>query len=260
MYMRSLGHVLVALAVAGLPILYQSRTPVLQGKRMNQQDKNKDDGARLLDEHTGETAPLNRQVEAARVRVSADGNYACCIAPACSWCLLHMSKCVCVMGVGSGQGACRECHGGWEAAQGSVPGRTKEDVRKMKTFMVASELEGSETAEPASSIGQTVSGPISGQARGRSHVMQAKRSLDAGGGGPALFRGNNCLSCHKMGGSGGSTGPDLSHEALRHASIDWQIRHLKNPSKVSPGSAMPAYSKLRPEELRALAAFLVTRK
>ena len=30
------------------------------------------------------------------------------------------------MGVGSGRGACRECHGGWEAGQGRVRDKTKE--------------------------------------------------------------------------------------------------------------------------------------
>jgi nitric oxide reductase subunit C len=77
--------------------------------------------------------------------------------------------------------------------------------------------------------------------------------------GQKLFAENNCQSCHKMQGSGGTTGPDLTHEAQRHADVAWQIEHLKDPAKVSPGSTMPSFAKLKPEELQALGSYLATR-
>lgn len=78
--------------------------------------------------------------------------------------------------------------------------------------------------------------------------------------GQQLFQSNNCLNCHVMNGAGARTGPDLTHEALHHSDIAWQIAHLKNPDQMSPGSFMPSYAKLTPDQLKALASFLVTRK
>ncbi len=34
----------------------------------------------------------------------------------------------------TGMGPCRECHGGWEAGQGAIPGKTKDGVRKQPTM------------------------------------------------------------------------------------------------------------------------------
>ncbi|HLV80710.1 MAG TPA: DUF2231 domain-containing protein [Chthonomonadaceae bacterium] len=78
--------------------------------------------------------------------------------------------------------------------------------------------------------------------------------------GQKLFQSSGCLNCHKLNGAGGAGGPDLTHESQRNASLDWQIAHLKNPSQVSPGSFMPSYARLSPDQLKTLAAFLITRK
>lgn len=78
--------------------------------------------------------------------------------------------------------------------------------------------------------------------------------------GAKLFLSLPCHSCHRMEGKGGPSGPDLTHEALRHADMDWHIRHLKDPQKVSPGSGMPPFDSLEAAELNALAAYLATRK
>ncbi len=241
---------LTALAATGLFGWYQSGTNAVPGSRWKLQDSQRNTGKNLNSKNADRTA-LGQQVEAARVRVAADGHYACCIKPACSWCLLKLDKCVCVMGVGSGRGACRECHGGWEAGQGNVRGKTKEDVRQMATFETASDHEGENKTEQVSNSGEAEQ-PLNGpEVTGRVH-----RGTD----GSSLFRSNNCLNCHKMAGKGGTSGPDLTHEATRHADIDWQVRHLKDPSKVTPGSAMPSYAKLGSERLKALAGFLATRK
>ncbi|HZT43313.1 MAG TPA: DUF2231 domain-containing protein [Chthonomonadaceae bacterium] len=78
--------------------------------------------------------------------------------------------------------------------------------------------------------------------------------------GQQLFQSNKCLNCHAFNGAGGNTGPDLTHESLRHSDLDWQIAHLKDPARMSPGSFMPSYARLTPDQLKALASFLVTRK
>ena len=69
-----------------------------------------------------------------------------------------------------------------------------------------------------------------------------------------------CLNCHKMGSKGGTSAVNLTRAGLLHDDINWQIEHLKDPAKMKPGSTMPAYNELKPEELKALAVYLVSRK
>ena len=78
--------------------------------------------------------------------------------------------------------------------------------------------------------------------------------------GAVYYKQNGCQACHRMNGKGGKSGPDLTHEARRHADIEWQIKHLKNPQQMVPGSEMPAFDDLSSQELKALAAYMVTRK
>lgn len=80
--------------------------------------------------------------------------------------------------------------------------------------------------------------------------------------GEKLFRAqdNGCVGCHRMNGQGGTRGPDLTHEGQQGHGLNWQIDHLKNPQKMSPGSTMPDFADLKPAELKALAAYLVTRR
>ena len=78
--------------------------------------------------------------------------------------------------------------------------------------------------------------------------------------GKTLFADQGCVGCHTIAGKGGKAGPNLTNEASRHADIDWQIRHLKDPAKVTPGSTMPDYADLKASELQALAQYLVSLK
>lgn len=78
--------------------------------------------------------------------------------------------------------------------------------------------------------------------------------------GEKLFQSQNCRSCHPLNGSGGKVGPDLTHEGKKQPDLNWQIAHLKNPAKLSPGSIMPSYAQLKPDELKALAAYMVSRE
>ncbi len=79
---------------------------------------------------TSESKKLETHVKAVKSKAGKEG-YACCIRPTCEWCAVHMGPCMCHHGVETGMGPCRECHGGWEAGQGEVTGKTKEDVRNM---------------------------------------------------------------------------------------------------------------------------------
>src|SRR5689334_9439724 len=108
----------------------------------DQQKQAKDSPIYLQDAHlvrnNTEATKLLQQVEAAKKRAFEHGYHACCINPPCSWCLLHLGQCSCAVGVASHSYACRECHGGWEANEGKIPGKTKGDVRKMKTLTAGS--------------------------------------------------------------------------------------------------------------------------
>lgn len=78
--------------------------------------------------------------------------------------------------------------------------------------------------------------------------------------GDKLFHDMACIGCHTMNGTGGRVGPDLTHEAQRHNDPEWHIKHLKDPSILTPKPDMPAFDYLKPEELKALAAYLATRE
>jgi uncharacterized membrane protein len=78
--------------------------------------------------------------------------------------------------------------------------------------------------------------------------------------GQKLFVELPCQSCHRIAGKGGIAGPDLTHEAKRHADLAWHIAHLKDPQKMKPGSDMPPFDSLPAAQLKALAAYLSTRQ
>ncbi len=54
------------------------------------------------------------------------------------------------------------------------------------------------------------------------------------------------------------TGPDLKYVAHRWPSKEWHIAHLIDPRSTTPGSIMPSYAHLPPEELDALAEYLLS--
>jgi mono/diheme cytochrome c family protein len=80
--------------------------------------------------------------------------------------------------------------------------------------------------------------------------------------GAKLFAVAGCTACHTYLGSGGSQlgAPDLTAIGTRHLGIDFQIRHLKCPSCVNPGSPMPKFASLGDKTLRELAIFLEASK
>jgi ubiquinol-cytochrome c reductase cytochrome b subunit len=73
--------------------------------------------------------------------------------------------------------------------------------------------------------------------------------------GVAYFREENCVSCHSIGGRGGTVGPDLTRITI-HKDAAWMIQHFKHPASMRPGTSMPAIQ-LADSQLNALAAFLL---
>lgn len=80
--------------------------------------------------------------------------------------------------------------------------------------------------------------------------------------GAKLFAVSGCTACHTYSGSGGASlgAPDLTAIGTRKLGIDFQIRHLKCPSCVTPGSPMPKFESLGDARLRQLAIFLEASK
>jgi cytochrome c553 len=80
--------------------------------------------------------------------------------------------------------------------------------------------------------------------------------------GAKLFAESGCTACHTYLGSGGQQlgAPDLTSIGTAKLGIDFQIRHLKCPSCVNPGSPMPKFASLGEKRLRQLAIFLEASK
>ena len=76
--------------------------------------------------------------------------------------------------------------------------------------------------------------------------------------GAKLFAVAGCTTCHTYNGAGGSNlgAPDLTEIGLRNLGIATQIKHLMNPSSVTPGSPMPSFAALGEKRLKELAIFL----
>lgn len=76
--------------------------------------------------------------------------------------------------------------------------------------------------------------------------------------GAIVFQNKQCRNCHSLDGSGGKRGPDLTEVATRltRGQLDRQV--IQGSSNM-PEGLMPAYgNQLRPEEVKALVAFLET--
>jgi mono/diheme cytochrome c family protein len=80
--------------------------------------------------------------------------------------------------------------------------------------------------------------------------------------GAHLFAVAGCTACHTYNGSGGSNlgAPDLTAIGTRNLGIDTQIKHLRDPPSVTPGSPMPPFASLGEQRLRQLAIFLEASK
>jgi menaquinol-cytochrome c reductase cytochrome b/c subunit len=80
--------------------------------------------------------------------------------------------------------------------------------------------------------------------------------------GAKIFAQAGCANCHTYLGAGSSNlgAPDLSSIANKHLGIATQIKHLKDPSSVTPGSPMPSFASLGDANLRKLAVFLEASK
>jgi nitric oxide reductase subunit C len=87
-----------------------------------------------------------------------------------------------------------------------------------------------------------------------------KKLLTSGSAGSAAYQSNGCSACHTISGVGGTSGPDLTNVGSIQPDAGWHIKHLREPSSVVPGSAMPPYAHLSDADLGALTDYLLTLK
>ncbi len=76
--------------------------------------------------------------------------------------------------------------------------------------------------------------------------------------GQATFDKMGCSSCHSIGGTGGTRGPDLTSFGLQSDAKEKVLLHFSGIG-LSPNSVMPGYQ-LSPEEISALSAYLMSLK
>ena len=89
-------------------------------------------------------------------------------------------------------------------------------------------------------------------------LLLALAALAADHPGRALFDAAGCRSCHKVGETGGNTGPDLTLAGFRR-SREWLSRWLESPRAWKPGTLMPE-PRLPAEAREAIADFLSERR
>jgi nitric oxide reductase subunit C len=75
--------------------------------------------------------------------------------------------------------------------------------------------------------------------------------------GAALVNQEGCLACHALGDAGEHLGPRLEWIGGRRSAA-WIADYMANPQAVAPGTSMPEFSHLSPEQRGAVAAFLVS--
>jgi mono/diheme cytochrome c family protein len=80
--------------------------------------------------------------------------------------------------------------------------------------------------------------------------------------GKKVYAANGCGGCHKIAGTGGDNGPDLSKFADdKTKDAKWIAVQIQSPKKHKADSAMPAYAdKIKGKDLNNLVAYIQTLK
>lgn len=91
-----------------------------------------------------------------------------------------------------------------------------------------------------------------GEARAEKEVFLSEEKYESG---RDIFRRSRCVSCHALGGVGGSLAPDLEKVASK-VLPQWLLGFLQNPGLYQPGTRMPHY-RFDTAEIDSLASYLL---
>lgn len=86
-------------------------------------------------------------------------------------------------------------------------------------------------------------------------LMAAGGALGSPAPGMAVYQEQGCSACHRLNGSGGEIGPDLTHVAGRRDRA-WILQQLQDPKSHNSQTVMPSFSGLPPQKLADLADYL----
>jgi nitric oxide reductase subunit C len=73
--------------------------------------------------------------------------------------------------------------------------------------------------------------------------------------GEAIYKTQGCSACHRIGGVGGTIGPDLSMVGKRRDK-EWIEAQIRDPRSHDPKSIMPSFAKLPDKDIDDLADYL----
>jgi len=77
--------------------------------------------------------------------------------------------------------------------------------------------------------------------------------------GEDLYKAQGCSACHRIGGVGGTIGPDLSGVGRRRGKA-WILQQLTDPKSHDPNSIMPSFAKLPQKDREDIADYLASLK
>ncbi len=76
--------------------------------------------------------------------------------------------------------------------------------------------------------------------------------------GEQLFNSLGCVGCHKIKGTGGVIGPELTPQLLQGRNRQWLIAQIRNPKSHNPSSVMPAFTSATNQQVNDLVDFLLS--
>jgi ubiquinol-cytochrome c reductase cytochrome b subunit len=89
------------------------------------------------------------------------------------------------------------------------------------------------------------------------NLYAVKRIDPAVAHGQALVEHLGCIGCHRIHGTGGAVGPDLSYVGDQRPDREWHLKHFRDPQSVVPGSIMPKFP-LTDQELHDLTSYMLS--
>jgi len=76
--------------------------------------------------------------------------------------------------------------------------------------------------------------------------------------GAQLLNSLGCIGCHRVNGTGGVIGPELSPDVVRGKSPQWLTIQIRDPKAHYPNSIMPSFSSLSDGQINDIVDFLLT--